>query len=215
MVKFGLVTEGITDQIVIENILCGFYRDYDDLDEEIHPLEPPRDETDMKQAYSEFGTGWSAIFNYLSETRFRDDVLNSEYVIIQIDTDIAEEFGCSINQPIEEIIESVIVKIVEKIDSKEEFYQKHKEKIIFALSVHSLECWILPIYESNKKEKIIGCEDKLKKAIVKVSKKLKVEKNYNNYDKLTQDFLKHKKLMKIASKNSSFQIFINSLPNEI
>ena len=215
MAKFGLVTEGITDQIVIENILCGFYRDYDDLDEEIHPLEPPRDETDMKQAYSEFGTGWSAIFNYLSETRFREDVLNSEYVIIQIDTDIAEEFGCSINQPIEEIVKSVIVKIVEKIDSKEEFYQKHKEKIIFAISVHSLECWILPIYELNKKEKIISCEDKLKKAVVKVSKKLKAEKNYKTYEKLSKDFLKHKNLIKIASKNSSFQIFIDKLPKEI
>jgi len=215
MAKFGLITEGITDQIVIENILCGFYKDYDDLDEEISPLEPPRDETDMKQAYSEFGTGWSAIFNYLSETRFRDDVLNSEYVIIQIDTDIAEEFGCSLTQSVEEIIKSVIEKIVEKIDSKELFYQENREKIIFAISVHSLECWILPIYESNKKEKIIGCEDKLKKAVVKVSKKLKVDKNYKNYDKLTQDFLKHKKLMKITSQNSSFQIFIDKLPKEI
>jgi len=215
MAKFGLITEGITDQIVIENILCGFYKDYDDLDEEISPLEPPRDETDMKQAYSEFGTGWSAIFNYLSETRFRDDVLNSEYVIIQIDTDIAEEFGCSLTQSVEEIIKSVIEKIVEKIDSKELFYQENREKIIFAISVHSLECWILPIYESNKKEKIIACEDKLKKAVVKVSKKLKVDKNYKNYDKLTQDFLKHKKLMKITSQNSSFQIFIDKLPKKI
>ena len=215
MAKFGLITEGITDQIVIENILCGFYKDYDDLDEEISPLEPPRDETDMKQAYSEFGTGWSAIFNYLSETRFRDDVLNSEYVIIQIDTDIAEEFGCSLTQSVEEIIKSVIEKIVEKIDSKELFYQENREKIIFAISVHSLECWILSIYELNKKEKIIGCEDKLKKAVVKVSKKLKVDKNYKNYDKLTQDFLKHKKLMKITSQNSSFQIFIDKLPKKI
>jgi len=129
MAKFGLITEGITDQIVIENILCGFYRDYDDLDEEISPLEPPRDETDMKQAYSEFGTGWSAIFNYLSETR----------------------------------------------------------------------C----------------CEDKLKKAVAKVSKKLKVDKNYKNYDKLSQKFLKNKELIKISSKNISFQIFINRLPKNI
>jgi len=215
MVKFGLITEGITDQIVIENILCGFYKDYDNLDEDIFPLEPPRDETDMKQAYSEFGTGWSAIFNYLSETRFKDDVLNSEYVIIQIDTDISEEFGCSKNQSVEVIIESVIEKIVEKIDSNESFYYEHKEKIIFAISVHSLECWILPIYESNKKEKIIDCEDKLKKAVIKVSKKLKVEKNYKTYDKLTQDFSKYKKLMKIIPQNSSFQIFIDKLPEEI
>ena len=27
MAKFGLACEGITDQIVIENILCGYYKD--------------------------------------------------------------------------------------------------------------------------------------------------------------------------------------------
>ncbi|SFV69149.1 hypothetical protein MNB_SV-14-261 [hydrothermal vent metagenome] len=215
MAKFGLVTEGITDQIVIENILCGFYKDYNDLDEEIFALEPPRDETDMKQAYSEFGTGWSAIFNYLGESRFRDDVLNSQYIIIQIDTDIAEDFNCSKNQSVEEIIVCVIQKMVAKIDSKESFYSENKEKIIFAISVHSLECWILPLYATSKKEKIISCEDKLKAEVKKVSKNLKTEKNYRNYDKLTQDFLKHKKLIKIASQNSSFQIFINKLPKEI
>ena len=219
MAKFGLVTEGITDQIVIENILCGFYKDYNDLYEDIHPLAPPRDETDMKQAYNEFGTGWSAVFNYISEKRFRDDVLNSEYVVIQIDTDIAESFGCSLNQSIEEIVDTVKQKLIEQIDSKEEFYQDNKDKIIFAISVHSLECWILPIYESSKNEKIIGCADKLKYAISNSSskkiKKLNTEKTYPNYDKLTQDFLKYKKLMEVVSKNSSFQIFISSLPSDI
>jgi hypothetical protein len=189
------------------------------LDEEIFALEPPRDETDMKQAYSEFGTGWSAIFNYLSESRFRDDVLNSEYIIIQIDTDIAEEMECSKTKTVEEIIECVIQKMVDTIDMNESFYEKYREKIIFAISVHSLECWILPIYKSAKSEQIIECEKKLKYEVAtsksKKINKLKTEKNYRNYDKLTQDFLKHKKLIKIASQNSSFQIFIDKLPKEI
>jgi len=215
MAKFGLITEGITDQIVIENILCGFYKDYDDLDEEISPIQPPLDETDMKQGYSEFGTGWSAIFNYLSESRFKDDVLNSEYVIIQIDTDIAEDFNCSKNQSIREIIECVKSKLIEQIDSKEEFYQKHEKKIIFAISVHSLECWLLPLYSSKKGEIIHKCFDKLTKEVSKKSKKLKVNKTYNHYDKLSQQFLKHKELIKITSQNISFDIFINRLPNKI
>ena len=215
MAKFGLITEGITDQIVIENILCGFYKDYDDLDEEIHPLQPPLDETDMKQGYSEFGTGWSAIFNYLSESRFKDDVLNSEYVIIQIDTDIAEDFNCSKNQSIKDIIECVISKLIEQIDSKNKFYQEHKAKIIFAISVHSLECWLLPLYSSKTKEIIHNCFDKLTKEVPKKNKKLKVNKTYNHYDKLSQQFLKHKELIKITSQNISFDIFINRLPNKI
>ena len=45
MAKFGLACEGITDQIVIENILCGYYKDYDNLDEEIQAFQPAYDET--------------------------------------------------------------------------------------------------------------------------------------------------------------------------
>ena len=53
MVKFGLACEGITDHIVIENILCGFYKDYDDLDEEIQAFQPAYDETTKKQKEQE------------------------------------------------------------------------------------------------------------------------------------------------------------------
>ena len=213
MAKFALACEGITDQIVIENILCGFYKNYDDLDEEIEPLQPPYDVTIQKQKEGEFG-GWEMLFEYLSEKRFRDDVLNSEYVIVQIDTDISEHPNFNVSQQslsIESLIEKVVERLIAQIDSKIMFYEKNREKIIFAISVHSLECWILPLYNSSKKEKIVGCFE----ALQRESKKIKVSKDYRTYDKLSRDFLKHKKLMNIVSKNSSFQIFINSLPNEI
>ncbi len=238
MAIFGLITEGITDQIVLENILCGFYKDYEELDQEIRPLEPPRDETDMKQGYSEFGTGWSAIFNYLPEKRFRDDVLNNDFVIIQIDTDIAEGFDCSKSQPITVIIDCVIQKIINTINSSTFsnistfswktdhtptlldyqsilFYTRYSHKIIFAISVHSLECWILPIYDNSKNEKIINCENKLKTAASKKVKKLKIEKSYKSYDSLSQEFLRNKQLVKFISKNTSFKYFINQLPNQL
>ena len=214
MAKFGLITEGITDQIVIENILCGFYKNYEDLDEEIIPLEPPRDETDKQQAYSDFGTGWSAIFSYLSEKRFRDDVLNSEYIIIQIDTDIADDIKCDKTQSVDDIISCLRAKIIDEIDKNDSFYKENRDKIIFAISIHSLECWILPIY-SQKNEVIHKCFDKLKIEVPKVSKKLKVNKTYSDYDKLSRIFVKHKELMKLKSKNKSFEIFIDNLPKEI
>jgi len=213
MAKFGLVTEGITDQIVIENILYGFYKNYDDLDEEIQPLQPPFDATNQKQLEGEFG-GWEMLLEYLSQKRFRDDVLNSEYIIIQIDTDISEHVNFGVSQQnlsTEALIEKVIERLIAQIDSKETFYEEHKSKIIFAISVHSLECWILPIYNSSKNEKVTGCFETLQRE----SKNIKVLKEYTAYDKLSKDFLKHKKLMKLVSKNSSFQIFINKLPLEI
>ena len=215
MLKFAIASEGITDQIVIENILCGYYKDRN-LKSEIGYVYP-LDKTQQKRVQDEF-SNWELLLKHISTKRFRKDVINNRYMIVQIDTDVSEHknFGVSQhNLSIEGLIEKVIERLIEQIDSKKEFYQKHKEKIIFAISVHSLECWILPIYESNKKEKIIGCEDKLKKAVAKVSKKLKVDKNYKNYDKLSQKFLKYKELIKISFKNSSFQIFINRLPKNI
>ncbi len=213
MAKFALACEGVTDQIVIENILCGFYKDYDDLDEDIQPLQPPFDATNKKQLEGEFG-GWEMLLEYLSQKRFRDDVLNSEYIIIQIDTDISEHINFGVHQKglsTEALIEKVIERLIVQIDSKKEFYEKHQEQIIFAISVHSLECWILPIYKSSKNEKVTGCFETLQRE----SKKIKVAKNHKTYDKLSQDFLKNKKLMKLASQNSSFQIFIDALPSEI
>jgi hypothetical protein len=40
MISFGLITEGLTDQIVIENILAGYFKN---LDLDVEPLQPERD----------------------------------------------------------------------------------------------------------------------------------------------------------------------------
>jgi hypothetical protein len=217
MVKFALACEGITDQIAIENILCGFYKDYDDLDEEIEPLQPPYDATTQKQKDGEFG-GWEMLLEYLSEKRFRDDVVNSEYLIIQIDSDISKHKNFSVSHTdsannelsIADLIENISKRLIEQINSKQNFYQKHEDKIIFAISVHELECWILPHYKTYKNEKIKGCGEALERAYKK-----KILKAYNTYDDLTKPFIKNKNLSKIISKSTSLEIFINNLPKEI
>ena len=208
MAKFGLATEGITDQIVIENILCGFYKDLED--DEIQAFQPAYDETTKKQKEEQFG-GWEMLLEYLSEKRFRDDVLNSEYVIVQIDTDICEHKNFDVKKDtscVVTFIESIKTKLISSIDKNESFYESNKEKIIFAISVHELECWLLPICKNFKNEKITGCFE----ALQRECKDIKVEKNYTTYDKLSRVFLKNKELLKISSKNSSFDIFIKSLP---
>ena len=219
MLKFAIASEGITDQIVIENILCGYYKDRN-LKSEIGYVYPI-DKTQQKRVEDEF-SNWELLLEHISTKRFRKDVVNNRYMIVQIDTDISEHenFGVSkVNLSTEQLIEKVIERLIGQIDSKKEFYQNYKEKIIFAISVHSLECWLLPIYESNKKEKTINCEDKLKYAVSNSSskkiQKLKTDKNYDNYNDLSKILMKPKELIKIASKNSSFQIFINNLPKNI
>ena len=210
MAKFGLVCEGITDQIVLENILYGMYsKKYEDIDDEIQRIQPSLDDTDNKG-------GWTRLFTYLNES-FEEEILNHDYIIIQVDTDVSEKIGfevSSLDLTTSEFIEKVIERLILQINKDKEIYENYKEKIIFAISVHSLECWILPLY-SKKSNIVHQCLDKLLKEVPKVSKKLKVNKTRDDYDKLSRPFVKYKELMKIKSKNMSFDLFINRLPTSI
>lgn len=213
MAKFGLACEGRTDQIVIENILCGFYDEIDDLDRDIVPLRPAFDETDRKQA--EFGN-WELLLKYLSETRFKEDVLNSEYIIVQIDTDDSQHPNFNVKPTDHEnnelsteiLIEKIIERLMMQIDLNGTFYEEYKHKIVFAISVHSLECWLLPLHKIYSSEKTKNCFDNLRRE----SKGISVEKTNDSYDKLSKPFLKKSKLLDISTKNESLRIFISRLP---
>ena len=58
MSTFALITEGVTDQVVIENILIGMFGE----DVFVHPLQPIYDETDSSRIEA-FG-GWQSVFRY-------------------------------------------------------------------------------------------------------------------------------------------------------
>ncbi len=209
---FGLACEGVTDQITIENILCGYFNS-PDLDEEITQLQPAFDETDQKQ--KGFG-GWQILLAYLGMKRFREDVLYNNFIVIQIDTDVSNEIGFDVpqvddeNKPLapEVLITNVIAKLVAVIDSGEiGFYQCNSEKIIFCVSVHSLECWLYAHHNKKalSKPKIIGCCKALSFLLQMT------EKTYPCYDKLSQPFLDRKNIDAVAEKDPSFRAFIQSL----
>lgn len=221
---FGLACEGITDHITIENILCGYFNDIDDLDESIVYLQPAFDETDKQQ--SNFG-GWIALLNYLPLKRFRDDVLNHRYIIIQVDSDISQEKGFDIShyhsdnteKSVLELIDEIKDKLIQIIESGEaEFYQKYHERILFCITVHSLECWLFCYHNPRKSKtpKIQGCANALERLLNKGNissmKKIKhFRKNYDCYDALSAPFLKNKNINTTVEYEPSFKVFINEL----
>lgn len=214
MATFALACEGITDQIVIENILCGFYTEIDGLDQDIQPLQPPFDETTKKQA--DFGN-WELLLKYLSETRFKEDVLNSKYVIVQIDTDDSQHINFNVKPTdndngelsVEIFLEKIIERLIIQIDLNGAFYEEYKSKIIFAISIHSLECWLLPLHKTYSSEKTKNCFYNLQRE----SKNIAVEKTYLIYDKLSRPFLKKTELIRTSTKNKSLRIFLSRLPH--
>ena len=86
MAIFGLITEGKTDQIIIENILSGYFNDPDIV---INWLLPLRDETDKHRI--ENYSNWYKVFEYCQSDKFKESFQFNDYVIVQIDTDVSEE----------------------------------------------------------------------------------------------------------------------------
>ncbi len=215
MVRFGFITEGVTDQIVIENILNGYFNT-DNID--INELQPLRDETDKNRAEN-YG-GWTLVFDYCKSGKFKEAFPYHDYIIIQIDTDVSEEKHYDISKRDANGNELTPADLIDKVKEKfrnligEEFFDNHKEQIIFAISVHSVECWLLPIYYTdNRKNKIENCLGTLNQKLAKkegftIDPK---SKNSDYYERVSKFYVKHKNLIKLYKNNPSLKIFIEEI----
>ena len=207
-ITFGLITEGTTDQAVIKAILIGYFGE-DNIS--ITPLNP-----DSKKL-----GGWGQVLKYCHSPDFQESFDANDYVIIQIDTDVSGETHYDISQIDENGDLLSPEKLVENVKDKfkrligDELYQNYAERIIFAISVHSIECWLLPLYcEENEKSAIDSCFDKLAEAINKEPEKLKIRKLVKKskcYQKISLPYATNEILLTHYSQNPSFKIFIEDL----
>ena len=196
---FAGIAEGITDQKVIDNILVGYFNNRDI---SINWLQPAR--------VGKNG-GHGEVTNYCRSRKFKAVFDRNEYVIIHIDTDISLELGVPHNdengQPFspEHLIEGVIAKFREKIG--EDIYNQFANNIIFAIAVHSIECWLLPLHSKEAKSETTDCLSILSK----VFPEMKKEKDYKHYQKISMEYSKNESLLNLYSENPSLKIFIEEL----
>jgi hypothetical protein len=211
MISFGLITEGLTDQIVIENILAGYFNS-PDLD--IRQLQPERDkDNENKSTYG----GWTLVFDYCKSRDFQEALQFIDYIIIQIDTDVSEDYNIPKQDENGEFTpQQLIEKVIEKFRGAigDDFYSKYQQKIIFAISVHSIECWLLPLYytHKNKKSKFKNCLDTLNLQLQK-KHNFTIDANAKNpeYREISEPYRKPKVLMKHYAENPSLKFFIEEI----
>ncbi|CAD5977288.1 hypothetical protein PCC7805_04265 [Planktothrix agardhii] len=212
---FGLITEGLTDQIVIENILSGHF-DRNNLS--VHPLQPERNkDNDNKSGHG----GWTLVIKYCKSLDFQQAFQFNDYVIIQIDTDVLDGYdGISYHDEKGVLSpEQLIEKVKEKFKSLigEAFYSEHSRRIIFAIAVHSIECWLLPLYyEDNRQQKIVHCLKKLNRAINKkegftIDEKAK---NPEYYRDLSNAYSDNQTLTEHSPNNPSLNSFIEEIESK-
>ncbi len=208
--EFSIVSEGVTDQVVLENILFGWTGNKDLV---INRLQPKDDESG----------NWDKVFKYCRSEEFKGAFAFNDFMIIQIDTDfmargeVSEEFLIDINGlSTEEKIIAFRNKFIELIG--EEFYNAYESQVIFAISVEEIECWFLPIYFPTKKKKAaktVNCIGTLNPELSKKEGFTISSKEYGYYERIAKNFRKKKNIQKYAPLNESFDIFIRELAAKI
>ena len=216
MGDFALVTEGITDHQVLRNVLIGYYKEQR---EPVITFEFPD-----PQAKQPIG-GWTLVLHYLRAKKFRQAFQVNQFVVVQMDTDVAEDQGFDVAKQnadgplsLEAFVAAVVERLKQEIGAND--WATYGERFIFAIGIEQIECWILPLWHSDTKgAQTANCTSRLAQT-PKLQDELKA-RNYGwfgagNKDSLSYDFAsrgyrKKKILMDEGSRNPSLALFLADL----
>ncbi len=214
MLTFGVIAEGPTDQAVIENILLGYFEDQED-EPEIRYIQPPR-------PLSEATAGWGHVFKSLERKDCEGALQYNDYLMIHIDTDVQEEPGFDVPRrekgkelSVSDRVDRVMTRL--KLDIDTGFYQANAHRILLAIAVDTIECWLLPLLHGKKKAaKTTGCLESANQALRKADRDALSagEKKFPRaYENASSDYRKRKRLIELHNKNPSLEILIKQLDN--
>ena len=207
---FGLACEGITDHAVLESIILGTFQELDE--DEITNLQP----ADHHQR-----GGWGTLLKYLRNSRLKEDLEAVNYIVIQIDTDIAndaniitkDENGSRLSD--EEIVLNTINMLETEIKNNHDDFENIKSRLIFAISVESIECWLINSLardESEYCDHSKKCFETLKELVESIGGLGVAKKKRPHYLRLSRHLENEiNKIEELANRDISFNKFITKL----
>ena len=197
MNTFGGIVEGKTDFPIINSVLIGYFNKHDI---DIAWVQPQNFKSQ---------SNYDKVFKSCKPEKLRQYFQINRYIIIHVDTDASADFGIPHHENGELLTpEKLIEKVVDKfrLQMGEDFYGKYSNRIIFAIAVHSIECWLFPLLASDdKSSQTENCCQTLERAIPNF------RKDYEYYQEITKRYHNHNDLLKLYPKNSSLKIFIEEL----
>lgn len=220
MPEIGIISEGPTDQFVLRNIFVGYLKDRTF---EFNPLQPV---TDPSHSSGYSPGNWDQVLKYIQTSRFRG-AFGNDFVLIQIDTDfqytdsVGEEYRIALKdenhndlstEVIAENMKQLLIDLINR--GQAGFYELVADKILFAITVHSMECWLLPIYYPANSDKVCQTKQCMSALNKELSKQLGFSlgvKTKSYYNAASEPYRKRKDLLKLAPLNPSFAIFMNQV----
>lgn len=208
MPTFALITEGVTDQVVLERLIEDVCSQKFGDDIYVNPIQPVRDETDSHTAPH---AGWGLVFEACTEKSVLALDAN-DFLVIQIDTDCGDDpaFGLALTEGgvdrcISDLISDAKSILASKIGTQ--LYIDNAHRICFAICVHSIESWLLMLAFHDKSTK--NGEYRLDRILRKKNDNplVKTEKYYRNFwNKLPKNAI-----LRASGEENSFSDFVSQL----
>jgi hypothetical protein len=212
--KFALITEGASEHRIIKHIIAKYFKDQEPDTNQIQPK--------ILNEKQETTGGWVEVLKYCEREELKSIMVENDYLVIQIDTDQSQNAPFSINhlkptgdeKTPAELLEDVLGKLKSLI--LPEIKAAYSEKIFFAVSIHTLECWLLPLYYTNNhKSDTKGCLVTLNTELVKKNIKPISSKNtpiaQRSYDSILSNWKKKNEIINSAQFNVGFKFFVDGL----
>jgi hypothetical protein len=230
--KVALITEGVTDQFVLKPIVECILED-DDIS--FNSLQPLVDEEAIQVGFG----GWELVFKTIRALDIALLLEINDFVIVQIDSDMAHMKGFDVPQAISgskvdaaDLCQRVIDRL--KGILPQTISDEQLSKFVFAIGIHSIECWLIGLVDAAHGPKVIGnCLDGpngLNSALAKGKHCSKwfgaaaqgqpckiIEKTKNKgqsrkiYQELAKQFSKRKILVEQSKRNTGFEYFVEQL----
>lgn len=214
--NIGMIAEGASELTVLKHIL-GRY-----LGEE-HNLNEIQPQTNMQGRQVTEG-GWNRVIQTFEKgNSIKDALVDNDYIVIQIDTDLSETEPYSVSKigangqycGDEELWKRTKDRILNNIPNINEV---EKGRIILAICINEIECWLLPlVYNDHHCDKTTQCISLLNNKTSQKRLGVLTKENKNRfqgvriYNTLLRDLRKIRDIEECARHNYGFIRFIEQL----
>lgn len=209
----GIVAEGVTDQLVIQNILLGFFKDRL-TEQDIYFDQPPDISAEQR-----FGN-WALVMTYLQQGRYAEAFQLRDFLVVQIDSDVSplKHFDVPHTDPAtgkalndSELVTCIRERLTQWIGP--EGMTRYAGRFLFAICVHELECWLVPLWENERHHHATtNCMRRVQQGQRRAKVKRPINKlEPRSYDEASRDLRKIRELKRAAVAQQSLDLFLDQL----
>jgi hypothetical protein len=218
---FALITEGASEFNILKKIVSVLYKNEDPI---CNPIQPKLEDSGKQDGAG----GWNEVLKYCErEEELKSIFVENDYLIIQIDTDQSQQQPFNVAQPNGIKDDALVNAVRDRLCSSlpESVRTNYLNRIIFAVCVQTVECWLLPIYfvdeKANLRKSTLTCLDKLNRELKRLNKKTIPAASKNSahsiiaYKEAMSDWRKANDVIKSARSQHSLKLFIEEISNKV